>query len=106
MNDQDTAQDPSKFYAMLGRALTDSSFRQRLTNADREVQRGALVEAGITGNDAIIDQLRGALLGLDKQRRGLRGGQRRWQLDVGFVPVIKDLERHPARRGCGSKTPD
>ena len=39
MNDQDTAQDPSKFYAMLGRALTDSSFRQRLTNADREVQR-------------------------------------------------------------------
>ncbi|TMB84181.1 MAG: hypothetical protein E6J39_04725 [Chloroflexi bacterium] len=51
---------------MLGRALTDSSFRQRLTNADREVQRGALVEAGITGNDAIIDQLNMAIDAIDK----------------------------------------
>jgi len=63
-----TAQDPSKFYAMLGRALTDKDFRDKLTNKDnRDDQIAALNDVGITGNmDIVIPLLNSSIDAVDK----------------------------------------
>jgi hypothetical protein len=53
-------EDKSKFFALLGRAMTDSTFRERLTSGD-EGQRDALAEMDIEADDVMLEELNNAI---------------------------------------------
>jgi hypothetical protein len=56
----------SPFHAILGRALTDPAYRERLTNtADRDGQAQALSEMGVADPEASLDALNEAVEALE-----------------------------------------
>lgn len=67
MEDEAAAQDRSAFYALIGRALTDKEFRDRIMDqANPDVQLGALGEVGILGNDKILAELNNSIDAVNK----------------------------------------
>ncbi|TMB52410.1 MAG: hypothetical protein E6J50_02095 [Chloroflexi bacterium] len=67
MDDQALAKDPSAFYALVGRALTDKKFRERIMDQDHpDAQLLALGEVGITGNDQILAELNNSIDAVNK----------------------------------------
>ena len=51
--------DDSKFYALLGRALMEPDFRDRVL--DREQQADALAEVGIDADDEVLAELNASI---------------------------------------------
>jgi hypothetical protein len=51
--------DESKFYALLGRAVIDPDFRDRILDTER--QADALVEVGIEPSDEVLGELNGSI---------------------------------------------
>ncbi len=63
--------DDKKFHSLLGRALTDSGFRDRLMNPEDQVE--ALAEVGITANDEILSELNNSVDALTRLSRTFGG---------------------------------
>ena len=59
---------PDPFHTMLGRAMTDPTYRERLINSsDREGQRRALMEAGVEDpSDDAVDALNEAVQSFER----------------------------------------
>jgi hypothetical protein len=66
----------SLFHGVLGKALTDDDYRQRLTDtANPEGQAAALTEMGVTPTPEVLEALNAAVTALDNFARSEAFGE-------------------------------
>ena len=60
----------SRFHGILGRALTDHEYRERLVDiGNPQRQQDALLEMGVQPTDDVLDALNAAVIALDNLAR-------------------------------------